>query len=35
MPQIGTTEVDREAVKLFRAWITQVKQPDPPEEKKK
>jgi uncharacterized repeat protein (TIGR03806 family) len=35
MPQIGTNEVDREAVKLFRAWIMQVKQPEPDVEAKK
>ena len=35
MPQIGTNEIDRDAVKLFRAWIAEVKQPEAVEESKK
>lgn len=29
MPQIGTNVVDEAAVKLFREWIAEVKQPEP------
>lgn len=35
MPQIGTTVVDAEAVKLFREWIAEVKMPEVKEEPKK
>ncbi|WP_425613802.1 PQQ-dependent sugar dehydrogenase [Anatilimnocola sp. NA78] len=30
MPQLATSIVDEAAVKLFRAWIAEVKQPEPP-----
>ncbi|QDU28768.1 Soluble aldose sugar dehydrogenase YliI precursor [Anatilimnocola aggregata] len=30
MPQLATYLVDEAAVKLFRAWIAEVKQPEPP-----